>query len=45
MKSEAEKLMPKISEYHAKNIPEAEESRRTFCLDTEQNRGNNLVHG
>ena len=28
---------------HAKNIPEAEERRRTFVFDTVQNPGNNLL--
>ena len=32
--------MPKIYE-RAKNIPGAEESRRTYILDTAQNHGNN----
>ena len=33
--------MPKISK-HAKNIPEAEERRGNFVLDTAQDHGNNV---
>ena len=29
----------------AKNIPEAEEKRNTFILDTAQTHGNNVIRG